>query len=130
PLVQHLDIIEQVDFRFVQKIGPNVARSAGRGRAPALGRARTLRRHAEVGIESAIHHQKNLSGTTIVSPGRTMSVSFALSSFLSALTIRTILIREVVPRSLTPPASASACSTVVSFCGSAYAPGFFTWPNT
>ena len=49
----------------------------------------------------------------IVSPGCTRSVSLAFISFFSPFTIRTILIRDVDPRSVTPPASDSACSTVV-----------------
>jgi hypothetical protein len=64
-------------------------------------------------------HQKNLSRTTIVSPGSTASVSLTLSSFFWPLTTRMICTRDVEPRSVTPPASANACSTVVFSCWSA-----------
>ena len=77
-------------------------------------------------VRGKVGHQKNLSGTMMVSPGLTTSLSFTRISDFSPLTMRTIRIRVVDPRSTTPPASESACRTVVLRWGSGYAPGFLT----
>ena len=63
-------------------------------------------------VPDSLRHQKNLSRMMSVSPGSTASPSFALISFLLPSTSRTILMRPVDPRSVTPPASANACNTV------------------
>ena len=44
----------------------------------------------------------------IVSPGRTMSVNFTFTSTCLPFSMRTILIRPVAPRSLTPPQQVAA----------------------
>src|SRR5687768_8801599 len=41
-------------------------------------------------VERLFRHQKNLSGTMIVSPGRTISVSLTLTSTVFPFSIRTI----------------------------------------
>src|SRR5262249_33583656 len=111
-LVQHADVVEQMDLRFAEHVAaipvarrvlPDAARS-GFGRA--TGRRVIDRSRVEWNV---VGHQKNLSRTMIVSPGCTMSPNFTSISFLLPFTMRTILIRVVDPRSVSPPASDKAC---------------------
>ena len=64
----------------------------------------------------------------MVSPGCTRAVNFTLISFLSPSMIRMIFVRLMAPFGVTPPASESACSTVVSDL-MGYAAGFLTSPK-
>src|SRR5205823_5109400 len=67
-------------------------------------------------------HQNNLSGTRMVSPGFTTSSSFTVTVRCLPFISRNILILPSDARSVGPPASASASSTVVP-SGMEYAPG-------
>ena len=96
-LVEHLHVVEQVrlDVADRDRAGPRrwspagVRRRRCRVRLAALVRCRSSR------VERILGHQKNLSGTTMVSPGCTMSVSLAFNSFFSPSTMRMILMRVV-----------------------------------
>ena len=130
PLVEHLHVIEQVHLAVADHVAAVAVRRAAAVRRGGRYRRRRAGvdaveawRHLEAagsgraGIgRKLFRHQKNLSATMTVSPDSTRSVSFTLTSRFSPLTMRTILMRLVVPRSVTPPASDSACSTVVFLC--------------
>ena len=114
PLVEHLDVVDQVGLGTL--VHPGVA-GRGRGRRAGL-RGRLKRRqfgHGGSFVDVRFDCQKYLRGIMMVSPGLTGSPRSAFSSLLTPLTSRTILMRFIAPSSLTPPASESACSTVVSF---------------
>src|SRR5439155_26007628 len=107
PLVQHLDVVGQVHLGVAQHVAA-VAVTGDRARGREVRAGRQTRRverpdawdpGAAVGrgrgVEAwlidlvrierlqVVGHQKNLSGTMIVSPGCTMSSSFARLSFFS-----------------------------------------------
>src|SRR5262249_36609022 len=110
---QDLDIVEEVHFRIAEEVRPVAVRRLD----PRVVASQAKPGFGGLWIESEwIGHQKNLSRTTIVSPGWTRSVSFTLISFLPPLTMRMIAMRFSDPRSVTPPASDSACNTVVLCC--------------
>src|SRR5207249_5839089 len=111
PLVQYLDVIEQVHLGFFEDVGARQSPVADRTRLAIDGRDLETAGCRDVCVEHVIAHQKNLSRTTIVSPGCTRSVSLTLISFFSPLTMRMMTMRDVEPRSVTPPASESACRT-------------------
>src|SRR3954463_1738587 len=112
-----------------------VRATVGQRAAPRGGKRRNVAGQSTVALQHAREtthlreavHQKNRFRIVIVSLGWTLSSSVTLTSVLLPFTRRVAVMPRSEPRSLSPPAIAIACWTVVPG-SSTYGPPLRTWP--